>query len=145
MNNSISTKQWRIAKLDSRQNYRYSVHPAKIEIDFRLVTLKIRKCNATKNSQVVIKVSTQNTMKAKYPTDLLPIFNDNKLLYKIYRKSKYREMEIRNEQPTWISTSHKQLRNSPKKKNKIPPKSHSLSQAKTGDLPPTAKYHFVVN
>ena len=34
----------------------------------------------------------------------------------------------------------------PKKKNdKIPPKSLSLSQAKTGELPPTAKYHFVVN
>ena len=45
------------------------MHPAKIEIDFRLVTLKIRKCNATKNSQVVIKVSTQNTKKAKYPID----------------------------------------------------------------------------
>ena len=64
------------------------MHPAKIEIDFRLVTLKIRKYNATKNSQVVIKVSTQNTKKAKYPIDLLPIFNDNKLLYKIYRKVK---------------------------------------------------------
>ena len=35
------------------------MHPAKIEIDFRLVTLKIHKCNATKNNQVVIKVSTQ--------------------------------------------------------------------------------------
>ena len=31
------------------------------------------------------------------------------------------------------------------KNNKIPPKSHSLSQAKTSELPPTAKYHFVVN
>ena len=32
-----------------------------------------------------------------------------------------------------------------RKNNKIPPKSHSLSQAKTSELPPTAKYHFVVN
>ena len=78
MINSIFTKQWRIAKLVSRQNYRYPVHPAKIEIDFRLVTLKIRKYNATKNSQVVIKVSTQNTMKENNPIDLLLIFNDNK-------------------------------------------------------------------
>ena len=54
-------------------------------------------------------------------------------------------MEIRNEQPSWISTSHKQLSNSPKKKMKIPPKSHSLSQAKTSELSPSAKYHFVVN
>ena len=46
------------------------------------------KYNATKNSQVVIKVSNQNTMKENNPTDLLPIFNDNKLLYKIYRKAK---------------------------------------------------------
>ena len=65
---------------------------------------------------------------------------------KFTEKPKCIEMEIRNEQPTWISTSHKQLRNSPRKKNnKIPPKSHSLSQAKTSELPPTAKYHFVVN
>ena len=54
------------------------MHPAKIEIDFRLVTLKIRKYNATKNSQVVIKVSTQNTMKENNPIDLLLIFNDYK-------------------------------------------------------------------
>ena len=54
------------------------MHPAKIEIDFRFVTLKIRKHNATKNSQVVIKVSTQNTMKENNPIDLLLIFNDNK-------------------------------------------------------------------
>ena len=39
-------------------------------------------CNATKNSQVVIKVSTQNTKKQNKPIDLLPITNDNKLLYK---------------------------------------------------------------
>ena len=54
------------------------MHPAKIEIDFMLATLKIRKCNATKNSQVVIKVSSQNTIKENNPIDLLPIFNDNK-------------------------------------------------------------------
>ena len=64
------------------------MHPAKIEIDFRLVTLKIRKCNATKNSLVVIKVFTKNRMKENNPIDLLPIFNDNKLLYKFYRKAK---------------------------------------------------------
>ena len=50
----------------------------KLKLDFRFVTLKIRKCNATKNSQVVIKVSTQNTMKENNPIDLLLIFNDNK-------------------------------------------------------------------
>ena len=33
----------------------------------------------------------------------------------------------------------------PKEKNEIPKKSQSLSQAKTSELPPTAKYHFVVN
>ena len=115
----------------SRQNYRYSVHPAKIEIDFRLVTLKIRKYNATKNSQVVIKVSTQNTMKENNSIVLLTILNDKNYCIKFTEKPKCIEMEIRNEQPTWISTSHKQLRNSPRKKNnKIPPKSHSLSQAK---------------
>ena len=42
---------------------------AKIEIDFRLVTLKIHKSNATKNSQVIIKVSTQNTKKQNKPID----------------------------------------------------------------------------
>ena len=31
----------------------------------------------------------------------------------------------------------------PKKKNT--PKSHSLSHAKTSELPPTAEHHFVVN
>ena len=42
------------------------MHPAKIEIDARLVTLKILNANnATKNSQVVLKVSTQNTKKQK--------------------------------------------------------------------------------
>ena len=58
------------------------MHPAKIEIDFRFVTLRIHKCNTTKNSQVVIKVSTQNTNKQNNQIDLLPIINDNKLLYK---------------------------------------------------------------
>ena len=53
------------------------MHPTKIEIDFRFVTLKIRKCNVTKSSQVIIKVSTQNTMK-----------ENNKLLYKINRRAK---------------------------------------------------------
>ena len=52
-------------------------------------------------------------------------------------------MEIENEQPIWISTYQKQLRNFPKWKNT--PKSHSLSQAKTNELPPTAEYHFIVN
>ena len=63
----------------------YSMHPAKIEINFRLVTLKIHEGNATRkrNSQVIIKVniSTQNTKKQNKPIDLLPIIN-NKLLYK---------------------------------------------------------------
>ena len=51
-------------------------------------------------------------------------------------------MEIRNEQPTWISTYHKQLRNFPKENT---PKSPSLSQAKASELPPTAEKYFVVN
>ena len=43
-----------------------------------------------------------------------------KYCIKFTEKPKNREMEIRKEQPTWISTSHKQLRNSPKKKMKYP-------------------------
>ena len=38
--------------------------------------------SATKNSQSVIKVSTQNTRKQNNPIDLLPIINDNKSQYK---------------------------------------------------------------
>ena len=38
--------------------------------------------SATKNNQIVIKVSTQNTKKQNNPIDLLPIINDNKSLYK---------------------------------------------------------------
>ena len=56
------------------------MHPAKIEIDFRLVTLKVHKGNATKNSQVVIKLL--HPKKQNNQVDLLPIINDNKLLYK---------------------------------------------------------------
>ena len=40
--------------------------------------------------------------------------------------------------------NHKQLRNFPKEK-KNTPKSHSRSQAKTSELPPSAEYHLVVN
>ena len=146
MSNSILTKQWRISKLVSRQNYRYSMHPAKIKLDFRLATLKIRKCNATKNSKSSSKYQPKTQSKKITQLIYSQYSMITNLLYKIYRKkTKYREMEIRNEQPSWISTSHKQLRNSPKKKNKIPSKFHSLSQAKTSEFPPTAKYHFVVN
>ena len=56
------------------------MHPAKVEPD--LVTLKIHKGNATRNSQVIIKASTQNTKKQNKPIDLLPIINYNKLPYK---------------------------------------------------------------
>ena len=38
--------------------------------------------SATKNSQIVIKVYTQNTKKQNNPIDLLPIINDDKSLYK---------------------------------------------------------------
>ena len=38
--------------------------------------------SATKNSQIVIKVSTQNTKKQNNPIDLLQTINDNKSLYK---------------------------------------------------------------
>ena len=34
------------------------------------------------------KYPPKNTVKENNPIDLLPIFNDDKLLYKIYRKAK---------------------------------------------------------
>ena len=48
-------------------------------------------------------------------------------------------MEMRNEQPMWISTYHKQLRYFPKEKKY--PTISLLSQAKTSELPPTAEYY----
>ena len=60
----------------------YSMHPAKIEIDVRLITLKIHKCKATKNSHSHPQSLHPNIKKQNNPIDLLPIISDNKSLYK---------------------------------------------------------------
>ena len=71
--------------------------------------------------------------------DLLPIINDNKLLYKkakVYRNgdTKWTQMNFNLPQTT---------KNFPQRKNT--PKSHSCSQVKTSELIPSAECHFVGN
>ena len=70
--------------------------------------------------QRIAKSSSKYAPKTQWKQNTQLIYSQYSMItnycIKFTEKPKYREMEIRNEQPTWISTSHKKLRNSQRKK-----------------------------
>ena len=73
--------QWRIAKLISKQKCTQCTQQ-KLKLISGWSHSRSINAMSQRISQVIIKLSTQNTKKRNNQIDLLPIINDNKLLYK---------------------------------------------------------------